>query len=45
MLAYAFLAALAAVTLDNSGFPFRIIVWIILAALAVKTWIAERTRP
>jgi hypothetical protein len=44
MLAYAFLGVLATVTLDNEKFPFRFVVWIILAALAVKTWIAERMR-
>ena len=35
---YAALAALAAVTLDG---PFRLAVWIFLAGLAVKTWLAR----
>jgi hypothetical protein len=37
--AYGVLAALAATTLDRTP---RIVVWIFLAALAVKTWIAYR---
>lgn len=34
---YAALAALAGFTLDG---PFRLAVWIFLAGLAVKTWLA-----
>jgi hypothetical protein len=37
--AYAALAALAGFTLDGI---FRLAVWIFLAGLAVKTWIARR---
>jgi hypothetical protein len=37
--AYGVLAALAAATLDKTP---RIVVWLFLAALAVKTWIASR---
>jgi len=37
MLAFGFLALLAALTLDGL---FRIAVWVFLAGLAVKTWIA-----
>lgn len=37
MCAYAVLAALAAVTLEGM---FRVMVWIFLGGLAVKTWIA-----
>jgi hypothetical protein len=35
---YAILALLAGLTLDNL---FRIAVWVFLAGLAVKTWIAH----
>ena len=41
MVCYAVLALLAAFTLDG---PFRICVWIFLACLAVKTWIAKAQR-
>jgi hypothetical protein len=34
---YALLAALAALTLDGH---MRLIVWIVMAALGVKTWVA-----
>ena len=37
--AYGVLAALAAITLERTP---RIVVWLFLAALAVKTWIASR---
>ena len=39
MLTFGALALLAAVTLDGL---FRLAVWIFLAGLAVKTWIASR---
>ena len=39
MVAYGALAALAAITLEKTP---RIVVWLFLAALAVKTWIASR---
>ena len=39
MLAYAVLAALAAVTLDGG---LRYGVWILMAGLAAKTWIAYK---
>ncbi len=42
MLAYVALGVLAAATLDD--WRFRTAVLIVLAALAVKTWISERTR-
>jgi hypothetical protein len=38
---YAVLALLAAFTLDGN---FRLAVWILLAGLAVKTYIAHKTR-
>jgi hypothetical protein len=38
MLAFGFLALLAALSLDG---VFRIAVWVFLAGLAVKTWIAS----
>jgi diacylglycerol kinase len=41
MASYAGLALLAAYTLDRTP---RIVVWLILAALAVKTWIAAKRR-
>ncbi len=42
MLAYVLLGALAAATLKD--WRFRAAVLIVLAGLAVKTWISERTR-
>jgi hypothetical protein len=39
LVTFAALALLAAVTLDGL---FRVAVWIFLAGLAVKTWIASR---
>ncbi len=39
MSAYAVLAGLAAFTLDGA---FRYAVWILMAGLAVKTWIAHK---
>ncbi len=41
MACYGVLALLAAFTLDG---VFRIAVWILLAGLAVKTWIAQAQR-
>ena len=41
MACYGVLALLAAFTLDG---VFRIAVWILLAGLAVKTWIAQVQR-
>jgi hypothetical protein len=41
MSCYALLALLAAVTLDGM---FRVAVWVFLAGLAVKTWIAVDVR-
>lgn len=41
MSCYAVLALLAAVTLDG---VFRAAVWVLLAGLAVKTWIAPAVR-
>ncbi len=38
MFAFGFLALLAALTLDG---VFRIAVWVFLAGLGVKTWIAS----
>jgi len=34
---YAGLGILATLTLDG---PFRVLVWLVLSALAIKTWIA-----
>ncbi len=48
MLAYLFLAVLAGLTLDQSlpvadkKVPLRILVWIVLAGFAVKSWVADR---
>ena len=42
LLAYAVLGALAAVTLEGK---LRIAIWILLGALAVKTWIASVSAP
>jgi hypothetical protein len=42
MIAYAAIGVLAAATLDD--WRFRAGVLILLAGLALKTWIAERTR-
>jgi len=41
LLAYAVLAALAGVSLDGL---WRAAVWVLLAGLAVKTWLAEVKR-
>ena len=41
MASYGLLALLAAFTLDRTP---RIMVWIFLAALAVRTWIAAKKR-
>lgn len=40
MLCYAVLAGLAGLTLrDFPSYPFRSAVWVLLAALAVMTWV------
>ena len=39
MSTYGVLALLAAFTLDG---PFRLAIWILMAGLAVKTWIAYK---
>jgi hypothetical protein len=39
MAAYLFLALCAAFTLQD---PFRLVVWIFLGGLALKTWIAAK---
>ena len=45
MLCYAALAVLAGLTLqDFDKYPLRIAVWVLLGALAVKTWIAAAHR-
>ena len=41
MIAYVALGILAGLTLDG---PLRIAVWLLLIALAVKTWIADLKR-
>jgi hypothetical protein len=41
LLAYALLALLAGLTLDGA---WRAAVWVLMAGLAVKTWIAEEKR-
>jgi hypothetical protein len=41
MASYGVLALLAAFTLDRTP---RIVVWLFLSALAVKTWIANKQR-
>lgn len=49
MAMYGLLALLAGVTLENAGVrvggnfvEFRVCVWILLAGLALKTWIAHK---
>ena len=42
MLCYAVIALLAAFTLDGN---FRLVVWIILAGLAIRTYLATLRKP
>jgi hypothetical protein len=45
LLCYAGLAVLAGLTLQNfDKYPIRTAVWVLLGALAVKTWIAAARR-